>query len=98
MGEIFLLRSFNVLKMYIDKNNLVDIWRKLNRHKKLYTLTQSKPGVSCRLDYFLTPQTQAHLVRNAQIDLTSTISDHKPVIIKFSLSRQGEGTFLLEIQ
>ena len=60
-------QSRKVLIEYMDKFEIVDIWRNLNPTLKEYTWRQRAIEVSCRLDFFLTSFSIANLVQKVEI-------------------------------
>ena len=53
--------------IYIENNDLTDIWRTLNPDTRHYLWRAAKVQVQCRLDYFLVSQSLHGFVQNAEI-------------------------------
>ena len=79
-----------LMEEWINKRDIVDIWRVRNPDKKRYTHRQRIRGgkvVHSRLDYWLIDMHLQFIVKSCEI-LPSSISDHNPVLLK--LTKQNE--------
>ena len=75
------------LKTFLEKYDLVDVWRKRNPNKKQFTFRQKWPVVQSRLDYWFVSSSVQKLVNNCDI-LTSITPDHSCILLQFSNLRE----------
>ena len=83
-------------KRFIQKNNLVDIWRKMYPMKKQFTWRQKFLGVYSRLDYWLVSAVLYSEIYSADIR-PALKCDHNAISMKLKISsgRKGKGYWKL---
>ena len=90
--------SQQLINMYVDETNLVDIWRAQHSTEKRFTYHAKYRGqyIFSRIDFFLISFGLSSLVTKSTI-LPSFLSDHSPVEIKINLeeSERGKGFWKL---
>ena len=89
-GNTRVHRSQLVLHELMHKQGLVDIAREQQPFAKLFTWSQQKPPVFCRLDYFLVSDTCREFVKAVNI-LPTVYTDHKCVELVMQV-KAGETT------
>ena len=77
-------------KQFIQKNNLVDIWRKMYPKKMQFTWRQLSLNLYSRLDYWLISRHLCHLVTSTDIR-PALKCDHNAISIKLKLSDEKRG-------
>ena len=68
---------------FLDKLDLIDVWRKRHPNKKEFTFRQKQPLVQSRLDYIFISSKVDKLIRKSEI-LPSVTPDHAGVRIEFN--------------
>lgn len=68
---------------FLDKLDLIDVWRKRHPNKKEFTFRQKQPLVQSRLDYIFISSKVDKLIRKSEI-LPSITPDHAGVRIEFN--------------
>ena len=77
-------KSLHVLKNIITSMNLIDSYRHQFPDKNEYTWRQTRPKVSCRLDYFLVSKDINTATKHNKI-IYMPFTDHKSVRLHFEL-------------
>ena len=75
---------------YMDKLDLLDIWRKTHETVKRYTWRQNFYKKLARLDFFLISETLLDIYANSEIK-QSYKSDHSPVQLEIFISKTQKG-------
>ena len=73
----------NLLINFLNKYDLIDIWRSRNLHEKQYTFRQRSPVVQSRLDYWFISSKLERLVNLCDI-LVSITPDHSGIRLRLS--------------
>lgn len=77
----------------LDEHELTDVWRVMNPDQKVFTWhSNSRPRVSCRLDYIIVSGNLLNNIRKAKI-IPSFLSDHSLVYVNLetSIPERGPG-------
>ena len=87
-----------LINIYMDETNLIDIWRKQNPSETIYTYHTNQRGqqLFSRIDYILVSFGLSALVTNSKI-APSYLSDHSPFTISITLeeTQRGKGFWKL---
>ena len=85
-----------LLKQFIQKYNLLDIWRQNNPEKRKFTWFRSNPTKAARLDFFLISQSILDIFSDSYIRFKYR-SDHCKIGIKLHLEKtiKGKGIWKL---
>ena len=75
-------RFIDVLKEFLNKYDLEDIWRKRNLDARQFTFRQMSPLVQSRLDYWFISCSLEKLVKKCEI-LVSITPDHSGIRLQF---------------
>ena len=88
--------SSKILKDFMERHNLIDIWRKNNPDKKKFTWFRPSPQKAGRLDYFIISPSILDIYADAYISYKYR-SDHCKIGIKLHLDKsvKGKGTWKL---
>ena len=78
------------LKRFIQKNSLIDIWRKMFPMKKQFTWRQKYLGVYSRLDYWLVSSELYSVVYSTDIR-PALKCDHNAISMKFKINSERKG-------
>ena len=81
------------MKSFMEKLELIDVWRIRNPDKKRFTFRQKTPLIQSRLDYFLISNGVQDLTSETDI-AASVSSDHSCIIIKLNVlqnEKKGKG-------
>ena len=73
----------NSLLDFLDKLDLIDVWRKRHPNKKEFTFRQKQPLVQSRLDYIFISSKVDKAVRKSEI-MPSITPDHAGVRVEFN--------------
>ena len=83
-------RAAQVVNLFLENHNWLDVWRALNPDRKQFTWSRKKPFTWSRLDYFLIPQNAIGYVQDCEI-VPGIDSDHSFVSLVLMLSTQMKG-------
>ena len=84
-------KSVEAVKKFMNEENLVDIWRKLNPEDRQYTWFRKRPEiVMTRLDMFIISDRLSPLTVSSNI-LPSFMSDHCMIRLIIELENKGRG-------
>ena len=88
--------SSKILKDFMKRHNLINIWRKNNPDKKKFTWFRPSPQKAGRLDYFIISPSILDIYADAYISYKYR-SDHCKIGIKLHLDKsvKGKGTWKL---
>ena len=75
---------------FINKYNLIDIWRLVHQTKKQFTWRQISLGLFSRLDYWLISPSLQYAVQNTDIR-PAIRCDHNAISLKFKTSDNARG-------
>lgn len=81
--------SLNIIKEFIQNNDLIDVWRHLHPQEKRYTCHKSVRSAS-RIDFFLLSFSLLNSVVQTGI-LTCAISDHSMLFLELQLESEPVG-------
>ncbi len=79
-----------VLKLYMEEAEILDIWREQHPDERKFTWHRSKPPIFCRLDMILTSFDMVGYVENSDI-LPGFKSDHSIVSLNIDLHKEDRG-------
>ena len=84
--------SANVIKGFMQQNEIVDVWRALHPQKRQYTCLRYSPIFKSRIDYFLVSQNCMNQVITPKASINDGyLSDHKRVDFQSYLGNNGVG-------
>ncbi len=83
-------KSRDILKLYMEESDILDIWREQHPDEKKYTWHRTKPPVFCRLDMIFVSFDMLGFVENSDI-LPSFKSDHSMVSLTVDLHKEDRG-------
>jgi len=83
-------KARNVVKSYIDENDLVDVWRSFNENEEHFTWGIKNPIKMARLDFFLATEDLMANFSSSSI-LPKYKSDHAPVLLKMNTTSDEHG-------
>ena len=85
-------QNFQILKEYIESNNLCDIWRIRNPDAKRYTWHRPANKSASRIDFFLVPHNIYNMISECEINPV-VHTDHSilEMIIEMSNQERGPG-------
>ena len=91
-GRLDTIKKCNVtINAIIENNDLCNIWRLKNPHKKVFTWhSNTQPPIFCRLDYFLISQDIANCLAECNIS-PGFKSDHSLISIQFDIHSHSRG-------
>ena len=91
-----LTRGADLINMFLDENDWLDVWRAFNPDKFHFTYRRKTPHIMTRIDYFLLPMSTFYFVDNCEI-IPGFQSDHSFVELTFKLERTMRGRGLWKL-
>ena len=89
------------LKLLMEENNMIDVWRERNEKKKEYSRRQLVGNFMCktRIDFILCTRNIEGFIGNIKYE-ESSLSDHKPLFIQVDWSsvKRGPGVWVLNVE
>ena len=84
-------RSIEIIKSYMEEDDMIDIWRHLHQTKKSFTWVKCNPRMTwSRLDYCLLSSSMMGMSPSCEI-IPCTITDHSMVLTTLEISEQKRG-------
>ena len=82
------------LRQFMDRNDLIDIWRIRNPMEKRYSWRQKYPNIQCRLDSFLISVGLGNITRKTDISY-GLKSDHSFILLEIDKQnlKRGKGFY-----
>ena len=94
--EVKRTKSAELINMFLEDNDWIDVWRHLNPNRFQYTYKCRTPLVMTRLDYFLVPLATLHSVISCQI-IPGFLSDHCFVELELQIQNVIRGPGLWKL-
>lgn len=89
------------LKLLMEENNIIDVWRERNEKKKEYSRRQLVGNFMCktRIDFVLCTRNIEGFIGSIKYE-ESSLSDHKPIFIQVDWSsvKRGPGVWVLNTE
>ena len=95
-GVITKSKSREIINVFMEENNWVDVWRAFNSDKFQFTWRRKSPLIMHRLDYFITPLATFKTIKNCEI-IANSFSDHSAVVLNMDFESNIRGPGLRKL-